>query len=268
MTPQFILIFLAYWASWAFAIPFQPLVGPEYALSLLGNPPIKTFWAQLWNGEFPKSKPSFEGDDENTLPRTPPWHDPRRNGGRMLDFTTKRYGEPLNVVISGHSDPFVLTEEGLHAYAKSLGFSEECLGLHYGALHEANLGDGDERKTEQYLARQYYFPIWGTCWESLAGGHHFRAWKQNGTLANSGAWFIGASKEYDSGRHHRIVPNGYNLGRDYIVQRASSGGSWKGMSWRTDVEWRSDLLEAGSEGVNHGIEQDGRVAILTAHRIP
>ena len=23
------------------------------------------------------------------------------------------------------------------------------------------------------------------------GGHHFRAWKQNGTQADSGAWFIG-----------------------------------------------------------------------------
>jgi len=26
---------------------------------------------------------------------------------------------------------------------------------------------------------------------SSTGGHHFRAWKQNGTIANSGAWFIG-----------------------------------------------------------------------------
>jgi hypothetical protein len=25
----------------------------------------------------------------------------------------------------------------------------------------------------------------------LIGGHHFRAWKQNGTQADSGAWFIG-----------------------------------------------------------------------------
>ncbi len=42
-----------------------------------------------------------------------------------------------------------------------------------------------------YLARQAYFPVWGTCWESFAGGHHFRAWRQNGTHADSGAWFIG-----------------------------------------------------------------------------
>lgn len=41
--------------------------------------------------------------------------------------------------------------------------------MHIGDLHEANLGDGDGRKTEQFLARQHYFPVWGTCWESLAG---------------------------------------------------------------------------------------------------
>ena len=41
--------------------------------------------------------------------------------------------------------------------------------MHDGQLHDANLGDGDGRKTELYLARQNYFPVWGTCWESLAG---------------------------------------------------------------------------------------------------
>lgn len=78
-----------------------------------------------------------------------------------------------------------MNERGFHDYAKyvilqsnpshisltsrSLGYSGECLGLHYGNIHEANLGDGDGRKSEVFLARQYYFPIWGTCWESLAG---------------------------------------------------------------------------------------------------
>lgn len=76
-------------------------------------------------------------------------------------------------------------------YLRSIGFSEECLGLHYGDIHQAHLGDGDGRKDEEFLARQYYFPVWGTCWESLAGGNHFRAWHQNGSDANTGAWFIG-----------------------------------------------------------------------------
>ncbi|KAF5377979.1 hypothetical protein D9615_006667 [Tricholomella constricta] len=211
------------------------------------------------------------------------WLDPRLNGGRFLDvidfchvfvchslivskFATPRFGEPLNVIISGLSDPYILTENGLHDYAKSIGFSEECLGLHYGRLHDADLGDGDGRKTEQYLARQHYFPVWGTCWESLAGGNHFRAWKQNGTEANSGAWFLGVSKEENSRKNHKIVPNGYNLGRNWLVDRAISGSRWKGRWWKAEVEWRTDLLTPGSKGVNHGIAQDGRVAVLTVNR--
>ncbi|RDB14884.1 hypothetical protein Hypma_016362 [Hypsizygus marmoreus] len=194
------------------------------------------------------------------------WLDPRLNGGRFLDFTTPRYGEPLNVIVSGHSDPYILTDNGFHDYAKSIGFSTECLGLHYGDLHDADLGDGDGRKTEQFLARQYYFPVWGTCWESLAGGNHFRAWKQNGAEANSGAWFLGVSKEENSSKNHKIVPNGYNLGRDWLVERAIAGSRWKGKWWKADLEWRTDLLAPGSDGVNHGIAQDGRVAILTIRR--
>jgi len=195
------------------------------------------------------------------------WYDPRILGGRFLDFTTKTKGEPLNAIISGLSDPYILTKSGFHDYAKSLGYSEECLGLHFGDIHEADLGDGNGRTPETFLARQSYFPIWGSCWESVAGGQHFRAWKQNGSLANSGAWFIGASKERDSSKRHDIVPNGYNLGRDWFVQRAISGGRWKTRSWQAEVEWRSDLLPEGNDGINHDIAQDGRVAVLTVYRI-
>jgi hypothetical protein len=78
-----------------------------------------------------------------------------------------------------------------YAHCRSIGYSNECMGLHFGNIHDADLGDGNDRTPEQYLARQSYFPIWGTCWESVAGGHHFRAWRQNGTHAASGAWFIG-----------------------------------------------------------------------------
>jgi hypothetical protein len=77
------------------------------------------------------------------------------------------------------------------AHCRSIGYSNECLGLHFGNIHDADLGDGNGRNPEQYLARQAYFPVWGTCWESVAGGHHFRAWRQNGTHGASGAWFIG-----------------------------------------------------------------------------
>ncbi|KEP54023.1 putative transmembrane protein [Rhizoctonia solani 123E] len=134
-----------------------------------------------------------QNDAQQRLGNDPPsgWHDPVDGGGRMLDYTTIRYGEPLNVIISGNSHPNVLTHEGLHKYAKSIGFSEECLGVHMGDLHGADLGDGEGRKDEQFLARQHYFPIWGTCWESLAGGNHFRAWQQKDTKA----WFLAVSKE-------------------------------------------------------------------------
>lgn len=207
-----------------------------------------------------------ENDQSEKLKIELGWFDPRDRGGQFLDFTTIKYGEPLNVIISGHSDPFILTEDGLHAYSKSIGYAEECLGLHYGHVHQANLGDGDGRKPEVFLARQY-FRLGGTCWESLAGGHHFRAWKQNGSEADSGAWFIGASKELDSRKRHTISPDGYNIGRDWLVERAVQGGKWKGMWWQADVEWRTDLIEAGKKGVNHGIAQDGRIAILTVVRL-
>ena len=94
-----------------------------------------------------------------------------------------------------------------------------------------------------------------------------------------------ASKEYDSSKRHKIVPNGYNLGRDWLVDRAVEGGRWKGMWWKAEVEWRTDLIESGKKGqlsfisltkhlsnqislgVNHGIPQDGRIAVLTVHRL-
>ncbi|KAJ7080519.1 hypothetical protein C8R44DRAFT_824152 [Mycena epipterygia] len=248
-----------------------------------------------------------EHEDDGTLAG---WIDPRIGGGRLLDYTTKTRGEPLNVIIAGTSDPFVLTDEGFNAYAQSIGYAKECMGLHIGVLHLANLGDGDGRKPEALLYRQHYRnPGWGTCWESLAGGQHFRAWRQNGTKGNSGAWFLGASKEEDSTRRHTIVANGYNLGRDWLVEQALAGSEiwvpsavlrdeapeakrrddapkpeqrdgtpepegwpWPGtggerMRWRAEVEWRAGLLEPGRRGVNHGIAQDGRVAILTVFRV-
>ena len=35
-------------------------------------------------------------------------------------FTTRRLGEPLNIVISSQSDPYVLEESGLRDYSKSV----------------------------------------------------------------------------------------------------------------------------------------------------
>ena len=45
-----------------------------------------------------------------------------------------------------------------------------------------------------------------------------------------------------------IVPNGYNIGRDWFVEKATAGSNWKGIWWKADVEWRQGLLEPGKDG--------------------
>ena len=98
-----------------------------------------------------------------------------------------------------------------------------------------------------------------------------------------------SSEEMDSSKNHMIVDDGYNRGRNYIVARATTGSHWKGTWWKAEVEWKDGLLESGNRGpyrphfilstivlmrnddaaigVNHGIEQDGLVAILTVYRL-
>jgi hypothetical protein len=110
----------------------------------------------------------------------------------VLQWVSRRYGEPLNVIISGRSDPRILSLSGLHSYAKyttallvrslrlhlhsSIGYAEECLGMHYGRIHKAHLGDDQGWQDEQFLARQTYFPIFGTCWESVVGMYLSSLW--------------------------------------------------------------------------------------------
>jgi len=78
---------------------------------------------------------------------------------------------------------------------------------------------------------------------------------------------LGVSKEENSGKHHEIIPNGYNIGRDFLVGRATSPTHWNSIWWQAEVEWVEGLLEPGNHGVNHGIKQDGLVAVLTVLRI-
>ena len=54
----------------------------------------------------------------------------------------------------------------------------------------------------------------------------------------------------DSSKNHMIVEDGYNRGRNYIVERATLGSHWKGMWWKADVEWREGLLERGKRGMS------------------
>ncbi|EPQ32033.1 uncharacterized protein PFL1_00231 [Pseudozyma flocculosa PF-1] len=205
-------------------------------------------------------------------PKQPGWVDPRKNGGSMLDLVGNGLREPINVIISGRSDPHVLSDAGLKDYVRTIGFSFECLNLHMGNLQRADLGDGKGWRPEMFEYRETQWPgapgRWvGACWESLYGGNHFRAWKQNGTLANTGAWFLAVSKEKNLKYHHTIDKDGYNLGRDLLVEAAQRGGKWQNWRWKANVEWADDLLQKGRRGINHNIPQDGRTAILTVYRV-
>ncbi|GAA5960275.1 hypothetical protein JCM3765_002524 [Sporobolomyces pararoseus] len=215
---------------------------------------------------FNSSSTSRSREALEVIPPRPdktPYYNPRERGGSLLNRNPWGGGEPLNIIISAQSSPDVLRKNGLIAYSRSLGLWNECANLHIGDPQEANLGDGKGWEAERLVMRESWWPVVGSCLESAIGGNHFRAYKQNGTEANSGAWFLAASKEVDIRGNHKIVPNGYNIGRDLIVERAVPESRYLGRSWETSVEYVEGLLKPGNEGINHGIEQDGRVAVLT-----
>ncbi|KAI0051849.1 hypothetical protein FA95DRAFT_1554094 [Auriscalpium vulgare] len=189
---------------------------------------------------------------------------PNDGGGSELDSVGGGLGEPLNVIISGLSSPAVLTDSGSLNYARSIGFSTECLGIHLGDPQSANLGDGNGFVNQTIELRQDYGDVdLGTCLESLIGGNHFRIYRQNGPLANSGALFLAVSQEEDESQGHDIVPDGYNIGRNALVNTAVQGSSFGGVTYKTTAQNISGLLQPGSTGVNHGIATDGIVTLLT-----
>jgi hypothetical protein len=198
------------------------------------------------------------------------YYDPRLNNGSMLDFagvnkTGNSVGEPLNVIISGKSSPEVLTKDGIVNYARAIGFSVECLGMHIGVPQTANLGDGNGEVPQSAVLREAYgVPSLGTCWESLIGGNHFRVFRQDGPQANSGALFLAVSREMDAPiHHHMIVKDGYNIGRDKMVAAAVGVKSYGKYRYNTTTTDITDLMDAGTKGVNHVIAVDGIVKLLT-----
>ncbi|TFK17144.1 hypothetical protein FA15DRAFT_676274 [Coprinopsis marcescibilis] len=194
------------------------------------------------------------------------FHDPRARGGALLN-RSGGLGEPLNVIISGKSSPEILTKNGFLDYARAVGFSMECFGQHRGDPQPANLGDGNGWRGEREVLRQHFaIPLLGTCLQSLTGGNHFRVYQQDGPEANSGALFLAVSEEKDLANNHQIVPNGYNIGRDLFVNGAVGTKRFLLHTYTTTVEEVRGLLEPGSEGVNHGIAQDGVVKVLTVTR--
>ncbi|KAF5355432.1 hypothetical protein D9758_006405 [Tetrapyrgos nigripes] len=172
----------------------------------------------------------------------------------------------MYVIISAKSSPEILsfTNHGFLNYARAIGFSIECLGLHQGDPQSANLGDGRGDVNETAVIRENFrIPVLGTCIETLIGGNHFRVFPQTGPDANSGALFLAASKEEDLSEHHDIIPDGYNIGRDELVLAAVGLRSHNGVKYNTTVSDVTGLLQAGSQGINHGIAQDGIIKLLT-----
>ncbi|ESK92947.1 secreted protein [Moniliophthora roreri MCA 2997] len=190
--------------------------------------------------------------------------DPRGGGGSMLDNAGEGGGEPLNVIISGLSSPGVLTDDGIVNYARAIGFSTECFGIHLGDPQTANLGDGNGDVPQAIELREDYGDAEaGTCLESLIGGNHFRVWHQNGAQANSGALFLAVSHEEDVTKGHTISPDGYNQGRNQLVQNAVGRTDFNGVNYSTTARNITGLLPVGADGINHGIAIDGIVTLLT-----
>jgi len=188
-----------------------------------------------------------------------PYFNPAEYGGSQLDRSAGA-GEPLNVIVSAYSSPEVLTKQGILTWARSVGFSEECFGLHRGGPQTANLGDGRGWQNETAVLRwDYGDPEEGTCLETINGGNHFRHWTQSTT----GAYFLAVSVEHWLGKHHDIVVDGYDLGRDGLVMRATGNTQYGSNRYTTTSYFVTGLLQPGSDGINHGIPIDGRVAVLT-----
>ncbi|KAJ7099924.1 hypothetical protein B0H15DRAFT_502133 [Mycena belliarum] len=189
-----------------------------------------------------------------SAPNRPEFYDPRALGGAWLNYAgPHKGGEPLNVIISGHSTPSVLTDTGFRAYAEAIGFAPECLGLHIGFLQAANLGDGHGWVKQIMELREDYGSSWlGACLETVVGGNHLRMYRQDGYTAGSGALFLAVSKEESLLQEHTISHDGYDAGRDLLVQRARGQITAKGITYTTTVRRLTGLMAHGAAGVNHG----------------
>jgi len=194
---------------------------------------------------------------------------PKPGGGSFLDHDSGGLGEPLNVIISGLSSQWVLSDGGFMHYANAVGFGMECFGAHLGVPQTANLGDGHGWANQTIeLRNDYGNPDVGACWESLAGGNHLRMWRQNGPTATTNALFLAVSEEENVFEGHKIKPNGYDRGRDDLVKGAVGLKKYKGVKYSTVAQTLSGLLPAGSAGINHNIAIDGNIVLLTVTIVP
>ncbi|GAA6051713.1 hypothetical protein JCM3770_002696 [Rhodotorula araucariae] len=217
------------------------------------------------------------------------YFNPTSNGGqwltRAMDTYPEGLGEPVNIVVSAKSDALLLEPDGFYDWSLSINFGSylldssqnkgryagQCLGQAGGNPQAANLGDGNGFLNQTELYRENFGDVtYGTCKESADGGFHYRIWRQNGTEANSGAWFLAASEEQDLSKSHDITPNGYDVGRNEVVRRAIvAGGTTSPVTNRTYEATAEPVSGPGYYGnvstseINHGVPTDGIVAILT-----
>jgi len=209
---------------------------------------------------------SIPAENSGLARRAEAFVSPAQGGGSQLDDAGNGLGEPLNVIISGLSSPSVLTDAGILNWAKSVGFSTECLGIHIGGPQMANLGDGNGALNQTIELRQDFGDsVLGTCLESAIGGNHFRYWRQNGPSADTGALFLAVSREENAIENHNIIPDGYDVGRDELVSNATKQTSFGGTTYTATATTVTGLLPTGTQGVNHGIALDGNVIVLTVN---
>lgn len=189
---------------------------------------------------------------------------PSSHGGKILT----NQSEPLNVIISGTSDPAVLSPDGFAAYVSSLKFDPDSFAgqSSNNDAQQANLGDGNGWMNQTGLYRKT-----PALMEVLQGGNHFRYWVQNGKKANTGAIFIAASIEMGLKQHHNIVPNGYDLGRDQLVGNATQAPTHSNTTEYTTklLSMDTSLMQGVSKNdLNHKIATDGKVAVLEITTAP
>ncbi|KAI0686362.1 hypothetical protein BC835DRAFT_458965 [Cytidiella melzeri] len=193
---------------------------------------------------------------------------PLDRGGRFFaafDPADSGPGEPLNVIISGTSSPQVLTDDGVLHFARAIGFSNDCISFgSNGSPQVANLGDGNGPQPAVFELREDFGNVGtGVCIEQLIGGNHFRVYRQNGTLADSGALFLAVSSELNVLHNHTISADGYNRGRDFLVQGAVGQKSFNGTIFSTVAQNLTGVMPSGSNNVNHNISVDGNAVLLT-----
>ncbi|KAI0342040.1 hypothetical protein BDW22DRAFT_1358164 [Trametopsis cervina] len=223
---------------------------------------LLVLWATLALPLLARSHHSFQRRSD-----TPFFNPTDRNGSFFASFdpNDRGPGEPLNVIIAGTSSPEVLTDDGIVQYARAIGFSTDCISFASSSQPQiALLGDGNPPQPALFELREHFGNVaTGVCIEQLIGGNHFRVYRQNGTLANSGALFLAVSSELNVLHNHTISADGYNRGRDFFVKGAIGQKTFNGTTYNTTAQNLTGVMPAGSNNVNHDISVDGNAVLLT-----